>query len=34
VASTADSEVGYGEDFDYELADSVLPLAMKLLGLN
>jgi pheromone shutdown protein TraB len=34
VASTAASEVGYGEDFDYELADSVLPLALKLLGLN
>lgn len=34
VASTADSEVSYGEDFDYELADSVLPLAMKLLGLS
>jgi pheromone shutdown protein TraB len=34
VASTAASEVGYGEDFDYELADSVLPLALKLLGLS
>jgi pheromone shutdown protein TraB len=34
VASTAASEVGYGEDFDYELADSVLPLALKLLGID
>jgi pheromone shutdown protein TraB len=34
VASTTASEVGYSEDFDYELADSVLPLALELLGMN
>ncbi len=33
VASTSAFEVGYSDDFDYELADSVLPLALKLLGL-
>jgi hypothetical protein len=32
VASTTASEVGYAEDFDYELAELVLPLALELLG--